>query len=345
MHQVNVSIIFALPEETVRDKIPHHLKIYWLYLVLLIAGCSTPPKGPTTDEASAYLDAAITLMQERSVRRHEINWAGFRQQVYGRAAGARKASDTYPAIRLAVELLGDRHSYFAAEADDRASGRELPPPAPVPENIPADIGYIRLPFCIGDETQQHTYIEDIRARINEQNHPGIKSWIIDLRGNFGGNMWPMLAAIGPILGEGIAGYFTDADGGRALWRYTEGKSILNDEILAAAEDTLFTASSAPCVAVLTDRATASSGEAIAVAFKGRQCTRSFGEATYGVSTGCKSHTLSDSARINLAESYFTDREFTRYGGPVLPDESCLAEEAVSRAIVWLYSVQSVQSPD
>jgi hypothetical protein len=29
---------------------------------------------------------------------------------------------------------------------------------------------------------------------------------VDLRGNGGGNMWPMLAGVGPVLGEGIVGW-------------------------------------------------------------------------------------------------------------------------------------------
>lgn len=320
------------------------MKAYWIYLSLLIAGCSPPVKGPATDEAGAYLDAAITLMQEQSVRRHEIDWARFRQQVYDRASGARKASDTYPAIRLAVDLLGDRHSYFTPAADDREASEEPPlPAAPAPEEIPADIGYIRLPFCMGDEARQRTYIEDIRTAISRQDHARIKGWIIDLRGNFGGNMWPMLTAIGPILGEGIAGYFTDAEDCNISWRYVEGRSMLGDEVILTWANTHSPIAGAPCVAVLTDRSTASSGEAISVAFKGHRCTRSFGEPTYGVSTGCKSHTLSDGARINLAESYFTDRQFIRYGGPVLPDEPCTTEEAVSRAIVWLRSARGSQN--
>ena len=35
----------------------------------------------------------------------------------------------------------------------------------------------------------------------------MKGWIVDLRGNFGGNMWPMLLSVEPLIGNGTLGYF------------------------------------------------------------------------------------------------------------------------------------------
>ena len=35
----------------------------------------------------------------------------------------------------------------------------------------------------------------------------IKYWIIDLRENWGGDMYPMIAGLAPIIGEGTYGYF------------------------------------------------------------------------------------------------------------------------------------------
>lgn len=78
----------------------------------------------------------------------------------------------------------------------------------------------------------------------------------------------------------------------------------------------------PYVAVLTDNVTASSGEALAIAFKGRVKTKSFGTKTFGVSTSNRSYTLSDGSRINLTISVFADRNKTKYGHSVYPDVKC-----------------------
>jgi hypothetical protein len=40
----------------------------------------------------------------------------------------------------------------------------------------------------------------------------------------------------------------------------------------------------------------------------RENSKSFGQSTFGVSTGCVSHELSDGSIINLAESIFADRK-------------------------------------
>jgi carboxyl-terminal processing protease len=47
-------------------------------------------------------------------------------------------------------------------------------------------------------------IKNAIARINEKN---IKGWIIDLRINTGGNMYPMIAGLTEFLGEGRVGGF------------------------------------------------------------------------------------------------------------------------------------------
>ena len=81
----------------------------------------------------------------------------------------------------------------------------------------------------------------------------------------------------------------------------------------------------PPVAVLIGSQTASSGEAIAVSFRGREQTRFFGEATAGLSTANKGFSLSDGARIVLTTATFADRTGKLYGGPIQPDEGVLSE--------------------
>jgi C-terminal processing protease CtpA/Prc len=62
-----------------------------------------------------------------------------------------------------------------------------------------------------------SFAGDIQEQIRNQDHQGIAGWIVDLRGNTGGNMWPMLAGVGPILGEGLAGHFIEPNGVEEPW--------------------------------------------------------------------------------------------------------------------------------
>src|SRR4051812_15802719 len=50
-------------------------------------------------------------------------------------------------------------------------------------------------------------IRRIQQQIKELETHAPCGWIVDIRGNRGGSMWPMLAGVGPILGEGLVGEF------------------------------------------------------------------------------------------------------------------------------------------
>ena len=89
------------------------------------------------------------------------------------------------------------------------------------------------------------------------------------------------------------------------------------------------------MAVLTDTLTASSGEAVAVAFKARKHTRSFGAGTCGVSTGRGRFYLSDGSVILLTTAVFADRRLVRYGHSIAPDEPLKPAEVVPQAIRWI----------
>ncbi len=90
------------------------------------------------------------------------------------------------------------------------------------------------------------------------------------------------------------------------------------------------------VAVLIDALVASSGEAVAVSFRSRPDTRSFGAATCGLSTVNSGFRLSDGATLQLTTALMADRNRTTYGVPIAPDEVVPGDgEVVLRAIAWL----------
>lgn len=119
------------------------------------------------------------------------------------------------------------------------------------------------------------------------------------------------------------------------WHYKDGKAYDDNGIWGQSSNTYDLKSQNPYVAILTDNITASSGEAVAIAFKGRDKTKSFGMPTFGVSTSNRSHTLSDGSRINLTESVFADRNKTKYGNSVPPDLSCEDNKTLQDAIDWI----------
>lgn len=306
---------------------------YTIFLVLLLVSCINPNSYNISPESEKYIQEVLVLLKKKSLNKYKINWNEFEINVFRKAKNSRKVEDTYPAINYAISLLKDNHSYFAQAIQEN---EEKPLPTLKDENTPTDIGYIRIPFCIGDELQTKQYIKSITDKIYKQNNPSVKGWIVDLRDNFGGNMWPMMVAMSSFLDTGTQGYFFDAENKAVEWRFEDGKMYADTLMLAENKDN-FSLFGRNKIAVLINNKTASSGEAMTVLFKGYDNAKIFGTPTFGVSTGCESFSLSDGSRINLATTVFADKNKRKYGKSITPDFSCMDSETLSTAIKWIYN--------
>ncbi|MGH2479614.1 MAG: S41 family peptidase, partial [Ktedonobacteraceae bacterium] len=169
------------------------------------------------------------------------------------------------------------------------------------------IGYLNLPGFLGSREQNKTYAETAQRLIGEIDQATTCGWVIDLRGNTGGNMWPMVAGVGPILGEGAWVAF-EAPWEKRVAFYRGGQAgIEPDEVLSEVDQPTHLKRPEPPVAVLTSRLTASSGEFTALAFWGLPRVRTFGEPTAGLPTANRRIELSDGAMIALTVSLGADR--------------------------------------
>lgn len=181
------------------------------------------------------------------------------------------------------------------------------------------VGYLDLPDLPNSPEHKQLYIAQAQQLLRDIDEQPIYGWILDLRRNFGGNMWPMLVGVGTLLGEGEWLVF------RSPWRqevafYRDGKAGTDRRGVVAECKTPYQLKRAwPPVAVLIGPMTASSGEFVALAFRGRPRTRSFGEPTYGLPTSNYSKELSDGAVVALTTSLGVDRTGQTFDSPIPPD--------------------------
>ncbi len=227
---------------------------------------------PTTLSAQAHLDALLEIMQANSINKKTIDWASFRTEVLTAAGAGQTIQDAYPAIAVALRLLNDQQSYYSS-----SDGRQIGPPpvggcsaaAPTTPELPDTVGYVRVEGCLCEGTAAITqFAESIQRAIKTADRPGLAGWIVDFRGNRGGNMWPMVAGIGPILDEGIIGYIVYHD--REYEReYRDGGAMSFGDTFAQVGTPYSVLNGSPKVAVLTDGLIASAGEAVVVYFKSR----------------------------------------------------------------------------
>jgi C-terminal processing protease CtpA/Prc len=190
-------------------------------------------------------------------------------------------------------------------------------------------------------------VDSLHARLRALDDAGACGWVVDLRGNAGGNMWPMLAGVGPLLGAEVVGSFEHSPPG-AAWRYREGRSW-HGGTAPPREPSGWASGPAPRlahadapVALLIGRATASSGEMTLVAFLGRPGVRSFGDSTAGFASANAGVPLPDGATLVVTGTYPRDRLGRRYPLRLAPDErvpppagGAAEDPALDSALAWL----------
>ncbi|MBF4625279.1 S41 family peptidase [Clavibacter sp. VKM Ac-2872] len=280
------------------------------------AGLLDVPPSP-----QRYADMAVDLMVD-GLQADPARVAEVRAQVDAQAARARTYAGTYPALSGAAKELGGEHSSLLGPVDAAALFGDSPPVSAAAEPRPTvttaeGITTIVVPAIVGgDDASRQRYIDQGARGLVAAAPATTRGWVVDLRGNHGGDIWPMLAALSPLLDEGQVMSFEDA--GRSEPVTVAGGAVAKGGDVTATSDAGRVPGGVP-IAVLTDGTTVSSGEAAAIAFVGQAGVRSFGQPTYGFSTGNAPRALPDGAIINLTVTVDADRTGKRYGGPVVPD--------------------------
>jgi carboxyl-terminal processing protease len=304
--------------------------------IVLALLCAARPRTQTPSPVTPaqVVDAAISITKTNALRRNDVSWDIVEPAVRAMAAGAGTSADVYPAIRYLLEQLGDHHSYLLppAQATEFQTGGAQ---NPIPEirALQDGVGYISMPGYSGADraaarayaTRMHEGLDSTRASVS-------CGWVVDLRQNTGGNMWPMLAGLKPFVGNADLGTFESPTGASQPWIAGQAVGVEPPPALAVLESSW--------VAVLTGPRTASSGEAVTIAFRGRPRTRSFGQPTAGLSTANSTFPLPDGATIILTTAIEADRTGKRYGDKIDPDERMdtaagAGDTTLSAATGWL----------
>ncbi len=306
------------------------------------------------------LDGVIQVARTTSLYRDNVNWEAVTDSIYQLAADAKDIPALAPAFNYLLEVLHDEHGrifynhqpiayYYSGELKEHQkafdmdmyqqvqSGTAFPFKAQL---LNGKIGYIRIVgLGMGDNEEMAKNIQDEVCRLK---NAGANRWIVDLRYNGGGNMNPMAEGLAAIIGDGPSGGAAGVVGADDVtWEilngdfYNHGYSI---RLPNACSDDSF-----PKVAVLTSLYTASSGEALAVIFKGRDRTRFFGGNTLGMVTGTNWEVINDQLAISISVNYYRDRNGKVYQKYVDVDEEItypfdpqtLMDPCVQQSVSWL----------
>ena len=307
-----------------------------LLSILLSQGMSTPARQknipshrpdtlelPCRQKAEQLLDEVLGFMEKNYYRKDQVFWPTLASQARQRLNAANNCDDAYSSISWCFKQLGEPHSFIMPpDKTARYTGGDAGPSAPSDlselvgeikgEWLQDSIAYLTIPWVSTTDSLICERIADslqsVIARLDSRN---ISRWIIDLRKNSGGNCWPMLAGIGPLLGDGIYGYFV-ASGEKIPIAYYDGSAFQGRHVLCRVSDDhgYRTRSARKSIVVLTGYQTVSAGEIVALAFKGREQTWLIGQPTAGLTTANATYSLSDRSMLVLTvcqEADFTGR--------------------------------------
>jgi carboxyl-terminal processing protease len=248
-----------------------------------------------------------------------VDWDGVVRG--GASAVLRQAgsySGTHAFLATVLRQAGGRHSWLGTPQ----SGRQLraraaaAPGPPVPSgHLAGGAAYLRLPRLPGGPRLARRYALAGGELVTTLTAAQPAGWVVDLRDNTGGNMWPMLAAAAALLPEGVLGYFVLRDGRRLAWSLDGGRVRLDGKPRVRARGPRSRAGLGP-VAVLTSGRTASAAEAVAVAFHGLDRSCLIGQPTAGFTSGNETHVLRDGTRLHITTSYYADRGAHIFTGPI-----------------------------
>ena len=316
-------------------------------------------QAQTNHLPSIVFDSLFNHTREASLYRENVNWDSLYPILAKQAAEAQSIEELAAPFKAVLENLGDTHGriyhnrqVLAHFTDGRKPhlqdfdpeiyqkiqwGQSLPFTA---KHLGDSIGYVRIVgLPPGDNQQMSKDIQDAVCTIQKQ---GVTKWIVDLRYNGGGNLFPMAEGIAHILGEGDLGGaqgLTEAEHG--LWSIKNGDFYYDDYTVGLANNCSYE-QNVP-VAVLLSHYTASSGEALAVMLKDRPQTRFFGQESNGMITVTNYYPLAENTFATISVSIYQDRAGKVYDQYVPVDQKTpfsLTEQweedpGIQQALEWL----------
>ncbi|WP_434450664.1 S41 family peptidase [Lentzea sp. E54] len=276
----------------------------------------------------AYVDRALDLLERHSMESKKADWPALRARAHLATADAGGPEDTYEAIRRVIAELGNPHTHLITSQRATAAPKATAPTG----RMIGSTARLTLPGTASGNRAAYVTagLKVVRDLVGRR--PA--GWVVDLRGNGGGDMYPMLTVVSPLLGEGRAGAFVEPDGTTTEWGI-RFRHVYLGRRLTFVFRRIPRAVHRP-VAVLVNGRTASSGEAVLISFLGAENARGFGEPTAGYVTANRPFALPDGARLAITTALMADRTGRTYGNtPIAPHTLVGSDDALGAAIEWL----------
>ena len=336
-----------------------------LVFFFLISNLSFSQKLSTKDSITTFYSHLLDSIQAKYLNSEKVNWKQVKVSTIENAIRANSFEESLNQIIKLFDTIDCNHCELFTDKGSYKSTLNKPlsqddfsmefllklekKPSFEVKLINENIGYVIIPgMLMIDLSQNALNIEtqkmyDEIAQLAKKNE--LNGWIIDLRFNIGGNVYPMLAALHSLLGDNIVYNTVDKNGSVILpHRLKNGGFYSGKKLETEAKISVSPNLSVP-VAIITGKMTGSAGEDIAVAFKNRTNVIFIGEKSYGLLTGNDLIDFPFNLKLALTTSYISDIN-NKYEPYITPDveiikkdnfEDLLKDQNIIRAIEFFES--------
>jgi C-terminal processing protease CtpA/Prc len=296
------------------------------------------------DSISTFYKSIISIMKSDYLYKEKVDWQQLESELKDSLANYNNFKNSLNQITTLFDGAGATHTSVLFEGNSISATYNGPSGNDFSEEwirkysaepsfevkiIDDNYGYILMPSMnfedIGSKNirkiSQPLYDQITEVKESKE----LKGWIIDLRFNSGGNIWPMLLALYDFLGDNSVYGIMDIDKKIvAMTKLKNGKYYDNKKVTSYIVPSGKKLNEVK-VAIIIGKATASSGEITALAFKGRSNTIFIGEPTMGMTTTNNKRNLPFGAFMALMIGYDCDRNGVFYE-KILPEIELIKQD-------------------
>lgn len=312
-----------------------------LFVFFLLAGEATSAVPASEASTDAVLAEVVGLAKEQALNGAMPDWTSVEREARLIFEAKQGEDGRTAAVRHVLAALKDGHSSYrppavpgqsrvsprAAQAQVRREIAEAHPDA-------AGAGRLVINSWVGSNEAMLDAARTVRSELNKAMVGSGCALILDISSNSGGNMWPMMGGIAPLYDEGVLETFADREGNLQVVNVRGGMLRMNESVFPRADLDPLTRKPVH-IAVLLGSRTASSGEILALGFKGQKNVRFFGQPTAGATTSNRTLRLSNGGQLALTTARILDRSGAVHHGRVQPD--VVSNHALAAAREWVAS--------
>lgn len=311
-------------------------KKFAFILIFVLSFCSAQQQKTSQDSINFFYNKLFYNLQ-RSYLDKNIDWKNVKFKTDQNLKNYKNFESSLAEIKNLFSTINATHSavYFnnkvynsgvkiLSKEDFSSSGLKKYKSNPAFEVrlLDKNTGYIFIPqMSFSDRSYESLHLAtqkmyDEVSKIRKSQN--IKDWIVDLRLNTGGDASPMILALYDFLGNNAVWKTIDGDGKTLQMVKLSDGIYYSENAKSNYIKPVGTIDENAKIAVLIGKSTASSGEIVALTFKGRKNTKFLGNPTVGMTTANAIANLPFSAYATVSIGFDADR-FGNYFKNITPD--------------------------